>query len=393
VIDGTGKFLIPGLWDMHVHVVDPDMARLFLRYGVTGVRHMFSPLATANVRASDPAGYGAGPRVVAATHLLDGDRTVFKTFGLKLPTVVSASTAADGKTAARKMKELGNDFLKVHAHLPKAAYLAAVAEARAVGLTTCGHVPYEVSVIEASEAGQHTIEHLDGVAVACAESADRFAKQRRELAVTSAPHAQARIDLAAALDYHPERAAAVFKTFADKGTWHVPTLVQTRAVARAGTANAVDPKIEEELPQTVKLLWTRSLTKDGGVVVFGQKFTATDLADRGRQFAEEQKLVGRMHAAGVRLLAGTDTPYPLVVPGLALHDELELMVGAGLTPVEALRTATLNPARCLGREADLGSVAAGKYADLVLLAGDPTEDITNTQRIAAVLVGGKTVFR
>lgn len=393
VIDGTGKFLMPGLWDMHVHIVDPGLAPLFLRHGVTGVRHMFSPFAGVNVRASDPSVGGAGPRVVAATHLLDGDRTVFKSFGLKLPTVVLAATKVDGRNAARKVNELGNDFVKVHSHLPKAAYLSAVAEARAVGLNTVGHVPYGVSVLEACRAGQHTIEHLDGVAVACAQSAERFAQQRRGLAAASAPHAQARIDLAAALDYDPERAAAVFQAFVDGRTWHVPTLVQTRAVALGGTANAVDPAVEEGLPPTLKVLWARRPTEDGGVVVFGQKFTAADLADRARQFAEEQKLVGRMHAAGVRLLAGTDTPCPLVVPGLALHDELELMVGAGLSPVEALRTATLNPAYCLDREAELGSVAAGKHADLVLLAADPTRDIANTRRIETVFVGGKAVHR
>lgn len=393
VIDGTGQFLIPGLWDIHVHIVDPGMAPLFLKSGVTGVRHMFSPFATVNVRVSDPVTGGAGPRVVAATHLVDGNRTAIKALGQKLENVVAAGTEAEGQAAARLVKELGNDILKVHAHLPKAAYLAAIAEARSQGLTTCGHVPYEVTVIEACEAGQHTIEHLDGVAVACAKGAERFARQRRELAVRSAPHAQARIDLAAALEYDPPQGATVFKTFVDKGTWHVPTLVQTRATSLGGTASAVDPKIEERLPRLVKSLWLRQVIKDGGVRILGQEFTPVDLTRRREQFLEEQKLVGRMHAAGVRLLAGTDTPYPLIVPRLVLHEELELMVGAGLTPAEALRTANLNPARCLGREKDLGSVTPGKLADLVLLAGDPTRDITNTRRIATVLVGGKAVFQ
>jgi len=395
VIDGTGKFLLPGLWDMHAHIADPAMAAGFLRYGVTGVRHMYSLIAAVPVRASDPAAGGSGPRVVAATHLLDGTKTGFP--WLLSANVRKADTPAEARLAVRKIRDSGNDFLKIGNALPRDAYFAAVAEAKALGMPVAGHVPFAVSAFDAVRAGQQTIEHLDGVAAASGIHSDRWWAQRAACAEDSDSNAaQSRVDLDSALDTpHPVKEKALFAAFVSKQVWHVPTLVQTQATSLLGIRTALPPAVEAELPEKARLFWDRKYPKPGEVILtaFGRKYTAAQLAARRQQYLGEQKLAGRLHRAGVKLLAGTDTPYPLVVPGYSLHQELELLVGAGLTPPEALRAATLDPARCLGREKHLGSVAVGKYADLILLTADPTRDIANTRAIEKVFVGGKMVPR
>lgn len=392
VIDGAGKFVIPGLWDSHAHVLAPEMPGWFLRYGVTGTRHMFSLVGGVDVRASDPANGGPGPRVIAATHLLDGPQTGFPRF--LRGNVVLAGTPDAARQGVRDIQRRKNDFLKVYLALPKETYFAATAEAKAIGLPFGGHIPFAVSVADASDAGQLTVEHLDGVAVACSKLRDRFLAERRGCLDAPDPGArQSEVACAAMRDQDPERAKELFAKFVKNGTWHLPNLVQTRAVSRLANRDAVPPAIEKQLPDLLKPIWARTFLPDGGVSTLLKTFTAAELKTRREQFEGEMKLVGQMHRAGVRLLAGTDTPYPLVVPGLSLHEELELLVGAGLTPVEALRTATINPAKCFGREKDLGSVAAGKLADLVVLSADPTRDIRNTLKIDTVICAGRIVGR
>jgi imidazolonepropionase-like amidohydrolase len=148
------------------------------------------------------------------------------------------------------------------------------------------------------------------------------------------------------------------------------------------------------MPKLVADFWQREL-KEGGVrlPMVGLSFTKADLMEWKGLYEKDLELVRLMHNAGVQMLAGTDTPAPYVVPGHSLHEELGLFVEAGMTPAEALRTATLNPARCLGREKDLGTIEAGKYADLVLLSANPLIDIRNTHAIEMVTVGGRVVPR
>ena len=396
VIDGKGKFLIPGLWDMHAHIADPAMPAMFMRYGITGVRHMFSlmPGVTDLRPPAAKDGTPAGPRVVAAAQMLDGSGTAFTfPFGTN---VIKADTPEAARAGVRKLSERGNDFVKVHSALPRGAYFAAVAEAKAVGLPVAGHVPYMVTAAEASDAGQLTIEHLDGVAASCSTLESRCLARLRDFAMAAQPdqHTPWRVECEALETFDSKKADALFVKFVANGTWHVPTLVQARGEAQLGDPNALDPAVEKQLPGAARAFWKRDF-KDGGVtlVLARRRYTRQDLLDREALFEGELKLVGRMHAAGVRLLAGTDTPCPLVVPGLSLHEELEILVRAGLTPADALRAATVNPAQCLGLTDRCGSVEVGKRADLVLLARNPLADIRNTRSIDAVLVGGYQVPR
>jgi imidazolonepropionase-like amidohydrolase len=393
-VDGRGKFLIPGLWDMHAHVADEKMWAMFLANGVTGVRHMFSvnPLYPAARAGRTRPG---GPRVVGTDTLLDGPRGPFAG-SLARANVWTAADPADAEHAVRKMKIAGEDFVKVHANLPRAAYLAAAAEARRQGLPLVGHVPLEVSAEEAAAAGHRCIEHLTNVAVGAAANRAAFETELKAFAgkgLAGAAHpAGWRLEARAHADYDPARAASLFRAFADAGTWHCPTLVQTMAWATLDDpAVRFDPRVAF-LPPAVRSFWHVESTSAGlRLPALGFALTRDDLRVRRRQLDGEVWLVGELHRAGVGLLAGTDTPNPYVLPGFSLHDELGLLVRAGLSPADALRAATLNPARFLGAD-DFGEVAAGHRADLVLLEANPLENIANTRYVHAVVFAG-TVHR
>jgi imidazolonepropionase-like amidohydrolase len=398
-IDGTDRFLIPGLWDMHAHIADPAMPGLFLRYGVTGVRHMFSPRKGFPEREKADPSKGdspAGPRLVATVEMLDGSGGTF-------PNAIKLDTEVAARAAVQRLKKSGSEFIKVHSFVPRDAYFAAVKEAKKHELSVVGHVPYSITAAEASTAGQLTIEHLDGVAALCAGKLEqRCLNDLREWAAAATkpgaktdPHTPWRVELAALDDFDAKKGAALFKTFATNNTWHVPTLVEAHYKARLGDPKALDAEVDKALPVSAQLFWRREYDGKGGVKlsVLSRTYTKEDLLDRERLIAGELKLVAAMHKANVRLLAGTDTPGPLVVPGLSLHEELELFVKAGLTPAEALRTATVAPAECLTMTDRSGTVETGKYADLVLLTKDPLADVRNTRTITAVLIGGRVVPR
>lgn len=359
---------------------------------MTGVRHMFS----FNHGVPDPklatAPGPPRPRHVAATHVIDGTRTAIP-FPFKTR-VLQTDTASNARAQVHKLKEFGNAFVKVQSRLPPEAYFAAVAEAKELKLKLVGHLPHGVTAAQASAAGQYTIEHLGGVAAMCSplEKRNTALLLKSVSAANPDPHLHWKLDLDAHETFDPKLAAPGFRTFVENGTWHTPTLVQTRGLTRLGDPKALDPEAEKRLSALAKFLWVRQFEPDGVRLPNGlRRYTWRELADLKRVLDREVKLVGLMHAVGVQLLAGTDTPSPLVVPGEALHDELELLVSAGLTPAEALRTATVNPAKCLNRESGLGTIEPGKAADLVLLSADPLQNIRRTRQIEAVWVGGRRV--
>jgi imidazolonepropionase-like amidohydrolase len=394
VIDGRGKILIPGLWDMHAHVADPGMLTLFTRYGVTGARQMFAinPACRAALGLDRPAG-PASPRVVGANQVLDGPDTRFGR--LVRGNVLTVADAESARARVRELRDNGNGWVKVYNRLPRPAYFAAVGEARRLGLPVGGHVPQEVTAAEASDAGQRTIEHQDQVPIGCSTAEAELMAELRQTAGPGAKPEDAtgwRVQLKGHRSYDPVKGEALFRKFAANRTWHVPTLVQTRSVARLADPNPVDPALLRELPPTVTWCWRREVTAEGvSLPLVGLRYTRADLAERAELFRREVEMIRRMHTAGVRILAGTDTPNPDVFPGLSLHEELELLVGAGLTPAEALRAATLGPAECLGYDADLGAVEPGRLADLVLLAANPLDDIRNTRSVQTVFIGGRPV--
>lgn len=371
VVDATGKFLIPGLWDMHAHLAGAEFLPLCVANGVTGVRdmHAFLPALVFYWRQQTAAGKMLGPHIVAAGALVDGPKP-------RWPAAVIATNEQEGREAVRSLKQRGADFIKVYDKLPRPAYFAIADEAKKHGLPFAGHVPVAVSVVEASDAGQKSIEHLTGVLLACAADEADLRKEFSE-------QWNVRLQVKALAGYREDKAQALFARFVKNGTWHCPTLTVLRALAFLDDKEfTADERVKYITPYLRNMLYPK------GTIASPEEF-----ADRKKVFRKYLAVVGAMRKAGVALLAGTDTPNPYCFPGFSLHDELGLLVQAGLTPMEALQAATRNPAQYLGRSKELGTVEAGKIADLVLLDANPLADIGNTRRVAAVVVGGKLLRR
>jgi len=379
VIDARGKYLIPGLWDMHVHEWNKEVFfPLFIANGITGVRDMFSPLPPIKQWQTEiAAGTTIGPHIFAAGIFIDGPYPFCK------PCTIAVSNADEGRKAVLTAKEMGVDFIKVYSMLPRDAYFAIAEEAKRQNMVFAGHVPEFVSAAEASDARQKSIEHLMGVLVACsAKEAELRKENEAKLRAEGIRQDTAMLEQAAPLDsFDEKKASALFARFVKNGTWMSPTLSVLRGVAFSGDADfRIDPRIKY-IPDFLKQQWEGA---------YGWKEHTPEFnAQAKRVFQKQLEVVGMMNRAGVRIIAGTDTANPFVFPGFSLHDELVLLVQAGLTPAEALRTATINPVEYFDMEKSLGTVEKGKIADLVLLDANPLTDINNTRKIAAVILGGR----
>jgi imidazolonepropionase-like amidohydrolase len=384
---------------MHAHVTQDEFRALFLAHGVTGVRHMYSfgwysPRAW---RKRTAGGKGPAPRLVLSDSMLDGAPPALPWLVRRNVYPVKDELAA--RKAVQACKTRQEDFIKVYSCLSRQAFRAVLDEARKHGLPVAGHVPHAVSVADAAREGMKCVEHLSGVALACSRKEQSL---REDLVraieagrLTGMDAATAwRTQVQAYNSYDPDKAARLFQLFAQKGTWHVPTLVQKRAWGRLGESGFIgDPRLSS-LPRWVQKLWQVVGTDKGvGLPLSGITFSHAELIEHRRQFRKDLEVVEAMHKAKVPLLAGTDSPSPYSFPGSGLHDELELLVEAGLSPLAALQTATRNPARFLGKEKERGTVEVGKDADLVLLEADPLQHIGNTRRIATVILGGWVIER
>jgi imidazolonepropionase-like amidohydrolase len=323
------------------------------------------------MRDAVAAGKTLGPRIVAAGALVDGPTPVW-------PGAIKTTTPDEGRAAVRRLKGMKADFVKVYSSLPPDVYRAVVAEAKAQGLPVAGHCPELVSVVEASDAGQRSVEHLMGVHLACSKDE---AALRKELA--AALEGKEKLDLRAvgrvgekaADSYDPDKAKAVYAKFVANRTWQCPTLVVIRQIGGLGPDPVKDDAVRYMTP-FVRDMWKRMINP-----------FARESFKRG--YDGRLKMVRAMHAAGVPLLAGTDCTNPHTYPGFSLPVELELLVGCGLSPAEALRTATLNPAKFFGEEKTAGTVEAGKRADLVLLEADPLAKVGNVRAVAGVVANGR----
>ena len=383
VVNATGKFLIPGLWDMHVHWYAAPYLPLFTANGVTGVRVMWGSLLHHQWRAEIEKGSLVGPRLVIASSIIDGPKPIW-------PNSTAVGTVDDGREAVRKAKREGADFIKVYSLLPRDVFFAIADEAHRVGLPVDGHVPQSVTVSEASGAGMRCIEHLTGVLTECSSKEVELRKPNpavMDFASEEGRAARRRANREAVETYDAKKAGAFFAKLVRDGTWQCPTLTVLRNIAHLD-----DPKITTDprlryMPESMRKMW------DPANDFRFKARTAEDFEIGRLAFKKQLEVVGAMQRAGVGILAGTDVLNPYCFPGFSLHDELELLVGAGLTPMQALQAATWNPARFLGREKDLGSVAKGKLADLVLLDANPLDAIGNTRRIGAVIANGRLIPR
>jgi len=384
VIDGTGKFLIPGLWDMHVHLNYKDYLPLFIANGVTGVRVMWGQPQHHEWRKQIEAGTLLGPRMKIASPMVDGPHPYW-------PGSISVATEAQARQAVAMSRRYDADFVKVYQFLPRDLYFDIADEAKREGIPFEGHLPVTVTAEEGSRAGQKSFEHLVGVLPASSTRSDELfqAAQADFAAIQSkgkfeglhdSPLGREMLD-----SYSPAKVDALSAVFKSNGTWQCPTLVLLHMFAYGNDpAFLADPRMKY-LPPGMKRSWDPSKLE-------GER-TAQDFAYSRIEFKKYMQVVGDMSKAGVGMLAGTDSQNPYTFYGFSLHDELGFLVQAGLSPMQALQALTLNPALFFGIEKDLGTVEQGKIADLVLLDADPLAAIGNTKRIDAVIYGGKLYSR
>jgi hypothetical protein len=333
IVDGSGTFAIPGLWDMHAHMemTGESSLQLYVANGVTGIRDMGSALDfILNLR---------GPILDDAP----GD----------WPFRMRVRTPDEGRAAVQLLKRRGVDLIKVHNYTPRDVFFAIADEARQQNLPVAGHVPLKVTINEGVDAGMVSIEHLseDGrVWKACSGGSQ----------------------------YRADACRPFFEMLARRRVWQTPTLLALAELPVIGTpASAIS---RDQMAYANKRLLEMHA---GNQSVF---VTQPEVVGILKNLAEVGKVVTRdMAMAGVGILAGCDA----MIPGFCVHDELATMVAGGMTPLAALQTATVNPARYLGRESTLGTVAAGREANLVLLDANPLEDIGNVRRIHAVILAGR----
>lgn len=372
VVGGQGKFLMPGLWDMHVHLSHAGATdlQLFVTRGVTGVRDMGGSWRTLQIwRERIQAGEIVGPRVKTAGPIVESARWLEAVRSIPEGRAylegnprLGVETVEDAKAAVDSLARLGVDLVKVRNAPPREAYFALVEEARRRGLAVVGHLPRGGLGFEGVlEAGALGVEHVDGLTGELDEIAD--------------------VDR-----------GTLFARMAERGVWFTPTLVTE--LHRIYPAEAVEAIVEDSLG----LLDPRRESISDTLLAFWRVQAELDKYEEKRDWgpilARALEYGRQMHAAGVPLLAGTDFGARLVYPGSSLHDELALLVERlGISPVEALRTATRNPARVLGEGEREGTVATGARADLLLLEADPLLDIRNTRRIDAVVLGGRLLTR
>lgn len=377
-INAKGGYLIPGLWDMHVHLVFGDWfplaeeisLPLFVANGVTGVRDMGSELQTVQEwRNEIERDRLIGPRIVTSGPMLDGPKPRF-------PSSIAIATPEDGRRAVDDLQLRGVDFIKLQSLIPREAVFAIAEEARKQGIPFEGHVPDSVRATEMSAAGMHSFEHLIGIFEGSSPFEDEFLKGGKSESRFLA-------------GYDPQRATALAAILAKNQTWQCPTLVWERGGNLLDTTDFTRDARGKYVPAYWKEKTWRQFTAE---VMAGY---GEDAPEARRKFIDKElEVVQLLHKAGVPFLAGTDTPPGVFVfPGFSLHEEMQRFVAAGFTPLEALQTATLNPARFLHMEGQLGTVEKGKLADLVLLDANPLEDIRNTQKIAAVIANGRCFSR
>jgi imidazolonepropionase-like amidohydrolase len=382
VIDAAGQYLIPGLWDMHVHSAFGDwfpggrdiILPLFIANGVTGVRDMGGDAPVLfEWRKQITDGKIVGPRMVISGPMLDGYLPNGK---LRFPSSVAITTPGSAVAAVDSLKTQGVDFIKVQSVISHDAYLAAAAEAHNQGLPIVGHVPDKVRIKEVVEAGQKSIEHLMGIFEGCSTEEDKFIKGEGSLKLLLTTQ-------------NEQRCNSLTKLLAQNQIWQVPTL----AWQRGGTFLDQRDLKHQPLDKYVPAYW-RDVTWRRFTDEMMPDLLRDPLAMRQEYFTRNLQMVGALHHAGVPFMAGTDTaPGVYIMPGFSLHDELANFVEAGFTPMESLQTATSNPAKFLEMEANFGSVEPGKVADLVLLRANPLEDIRNTQKINVVIAQGRLFDR
>ncbi|WP_417666116.1 amidohydrolase family protein [Pseudidiomarina sp.] len=385
-VDGTGQYLMPGLWDMHVHFGGGDqlieenrnLLPLYIAYGVTAVRDAAADLSESVLvwRAAINNGDLIGPTIFTSGPKLEGKNSIW-------PGDLEVETETEMNLALDQLQAMAVDFIKItDSALTPELYLKAVREVKKRGLPISGHIPFSLSVTDVSKAGLDGIEHMPYLLKAAARNEAEISLQvsNGELSYwSSLPIIRANFDEQIALNK--------YRVLAENGTAVFPTLIGSQIIA------FIDEDDHKNDPELDLLGSGLKATYDWRVDRANQKAkeNPNEIRERKARFAATRDLIPLLDEAGVSIIAGTDTGFlnSYIYPGKALHDELAIYVEAGLSPLRALQSAVLAGPRWLGKEQQYGAVEAGKLADLLLLGNNPLEDINHTRDIRAVISRGQ----
>lgn len=408
VIDATGHYIIPGLWDMHVHMnyileaSDNWMSPFFIAYGVTNVRDMggeLDNLLALQELLKQPD--VVAPRLWMAGPLIDGSPQVFdgKALMSAFPTMTKmpVNTPEEAIALVDRLVDSGIHFIKPYEMLRPEVFAAMAKQAHYHGLLVDGHVPQRMTVLEALNAGMDGIAHMKGIDYGCSNDPEALRDERVSL-LENMDKKESGLDLwtrvraisvPKAMEHQNlDRCNALIQLFVERGTWHTPGLSTEEFLStlleKVSDVNYLlqymPPAVQAEKKTQFEILTDPASEHANTVKIMVDKYDW------------KKRLIKKMHNSGVKLLAGTDTPA-LLLPGSSLHDELEVLVQAGLSPLAALQTATINPARFFNVDKKQGAIGTGMIADLILLKEDPLIDIKNTRAIHAVIVRGRVQTR
>jgi imidazolonepropionase-like amidohydrolase len=365
VLNARGKFVIPGLWDMHVHTAVTGGRALLALYvvnGVTGVRDMAGDWSTLTRWRRDIArGRLVGPRIVASGPYLEGG-------DVPIPHLLTRN-AVEARAGVDSLIALGVDFVKVHGQLRAETFFAIARRARERGIAFAGHVPRSVGSAVASDSGQRSIEHLLAVPVPCTPAESVALLPRFPL--------QGAIGRCSSEDLQ-----RLYARFVRNRTWITPTFTAAYEIANWPNRDLPGDTLAHYLPESLRRFVA-------GIFPMPDSIPAGADSVGHAIFAKRLGQVAAMRAAGVGILTGTDAPLRNSPPGFGLHEELQLLARGGLSPFEIIRAATWEPARYLGMLDSAGTVTPGKVADLLILDANPLGDIRHTRDIHAVVVNGR----
>ena len=389
-VPAKGKYLIPGLWDMHTHSIkiSPQLHHpLFIANGVTGVRDMSGCMSEDDsfwgcindrlVWTQEALiGQRVSPRyVLQSSYQTDGGSEVPDDF----PSFFSLDRTVDAQKLINFYQSAGADFIKVHHKIPLDKYDALVSAAKYSGLKIAGHQPLEVSLEHAIESGQTSIEHGRVFLLECYQEINKYQTFDNPLPFNDGSFWRGLID-----SQNQSKCEALMQTLAKSETWWVPTMTTLASAAFAFDEKFInDPRLQY-IPYFIqKILWSQDIKRAQRLGLDGKgQYVHKDLY----QLALQQ--LGKANESGVKILAGTDTLDSYVFAGSSLHDELEAMVSAGLSPLQALQSATISAARFSQLNNKFGSIDVGMAADLLVLNANPLENISNTKNIENVFFNG-----
>jgi len=371
VIDGKGKYLIPGLWDMHAHYKwsHVDLDPLLIANGITGVREMWGNMpAFVDIPKKSQQEEFLSPDVYLSGDLIDGNPPAF-------PGSIIVKLPDEAVDAVKKQIDDKVDFVKVYSMLTEDCFMAIAKEAKKRNITFAGHIPNKVSIYKAIEAGMASSEHLYGFLYACSSETNNrntpVNKSIEELINT----------------FSEERFDSLCYVLAKSSMWLCPTLTVNRAMSYLNDTTFTNDNRMSYLPGYVIDIWHQKMNG------YTKSEIDTFVKSTKARYLFELSLIGKMNEKGVKFIAGTDFPNPYVFSGFSLHDELSLMVKGGMSALDAIKSATLNAAIFMNKEDDFGSVEVGKLASLILLNMNPLENIENTKSIETVIIRGKVINR